>query len=504
MKKKSNSAVPRIFNYPHSPLWTWAGFYVGGNFGYGTSRFNTDLLYGDGFGNALAATGFSVKHVGAMGGAQVGYNWQYGMWLAGLEADMTFEHYRTATVSQCPGAVCNPTVAGIDAPVSVMQQHNLDWFGTLRGRLGVAITSDLLAYATGGLAYSEIEHVGLIYGSDGLITNDAASTFASRALRGGWTAGGGIEARFAGNVTGKIEYLHMDFGFDKAQAILTSNATPTAVSFNSRIAEDLVRVGLNYKFDPYAAIYEPATLAPQARARPSTIYKAPLAAAWTWTGYYLGINAGSSWGKASTDALFNDSTIVGATFATNASYKLQGTVFGVQTGYNFALGSWLWGIEADAQLSGQHDTPIFACPGTVCNPAGPVLAAFDQNQRLQWFGTLRGRFGAVVTPDAVVFVTGGAAGAGLRTAGDLFGFDPTGAPATNPFSNITVNAGWTVGGGVEARLVGNWTGKIEYLYMDFGSITTGVNNQLNMTLTAAFNSRIADQIVRAGLNYRFD
>ena len=59
MKKKSSPAVPRVFNYPHSPLWTWAGFYVGGNFGYGISRFNTDLLYGDGFGNALAATGFS-------------------------------------------------------------------------------------------------------------------------------------------------------------------------------------------------------------------------------------------------------------------------------------------------------------------------------------------------------------------------------------------------------------------------------------------------------------
>src|SRR3974390_286467 len=303
MKKKSSSVVPRIFNYPHSPLWTWAGFYVGGNFGYGTSRFNTDLLYGDGFGNALAATGFSVKHVGAMGGGQVGYNWQYGIWLAGLEADMTFEHYRTATVSQCPGAVCNPTVAGIDAPVSVMQQHNLDWFGTLRGRLGVAITPDLLAYGTGGLAYSEIEHVGLIYGSDGLITNDAARTFASRALRGGWTAGGGIEARLAGNVTGKIEYLHMDFGFDKAQAILTSNATPIAVSFNSRIAEDLVRVGLNYKFDPYVAIYEPApALALQARARPSAIYRAPLAALWTWTGFYFGANAGFAAGKLDADA----------------------------------------------------------------------------------------------------------------------------------------------------------------------------------------------------------
>ena len=104
----------------------------------------------------------------------------------------------------------------------------------------------------------------------------------------------------------------------------------------------------------------------------------------------------------------------------------------------------------------------------------------------------------------ITLVTGGAAVAGLRTAGDVFAFDPTGAPATNPFSNITVNAGWTVGGGLEARLLGNWTSKIEYLYMDCGSMTTGVNNQLNTTVTALFNSRLADHIVRAGLNYKFD
>ena len=71
--------------------------------------------------------------------------------------------------------------------------------------------------------------------------------------------------------------------------------------------------------------------------RQRIIVTAPPPAAWTWTGYYLGINAGYSWGKASADAFFNDSTIVGATFATSSSYKLQGTIFGVRTGYNFAL-----------------------------------------------------------------------------------------------------------------------------------------------------------------------
>jgi opacity protein-like surface antigen len=765
IKKKSRAAVPRIFQHPS--IWTWAGFYIGGNVGYSASRFNTDTLYQDGSGDALSSSGISTKHYGALGGGQAGYNWQSGIWVAGVEADMDFAHQRITTGSGCAGAICNPAITAFDAPVSLIHQHNLDWFGTLRGRLGATITSDLLAYGTAGLAYSEIEHVGIIYGSDGIASGDAPNIFNNRALRPGWAAGGGIEARLGGNVTGKIEYLHIDFGLDKAQAILPQNTTPLVVNFNSRITEDMVRLGINYKFDPYSGPYEaaagtwrpvrsrpsvykapvaalwtwtgfyfganagyaagkfagdtlvsdatlgtpllavsssstlkggigggqagynwqagmwlagletdvqfstqrlvasalcagavcnpglatagfdaPVTLAlrhsldwfgtlrgrvgalftpdatayvtgglavggighsadnsgfsldangnpqpapipfvaraaklgwtvgggieariagnvtgkieylhmdfgadsaatlnnqnalpiavavnsrvtddiirlginykfdPNAQAptaaksllpeRPRIMLKPPIPPAWTWTGYYLGINAGYSSGKASTDALFNDSTIAGATFATSSSYKLQGTVFGVQTGYNLQLGRWLWGIEADAQLSGQHDNPVFACPGTICNPAGPVVAAFDQDQRVQWFATLRGRFGAAVTPNAVVFVSGGAAVAGLRTAGDLFGFDPTGAPATNPFSNITVNAGWTVGGGLEARLYDNWTGKIEYLYMDFGSMTTGVNNQLNTTITAVFNSRIADQLVRAGVNYKFD
>jgi opacity protein-like surface antigen/outer membrane receptor protein involved in Fe transport len=744
--------------------WTWAGFYIGGNAGYGTSRFNTDMLYSDGLGNQLTATSFSTKHDGALGGGQVGYNWQYGMWVAGFETDIAFEHYRTATAFICAGAICNP-LTGFDAPVFLIQQHNLDWFGTVRGRLGAAVTPDALAYVTGGLAYGEIEHTGILYGSDGVTVNDTSNTYSDRALRAGWAAGAGFEARLAGNVTAKIEYLHIDFGYDKGLALFPQNATPIAVNFNSRITENLVRVGLNYKFDPYVTFVPEAVSAARERARPvyktpvatlwtwtgfyfganagyaagtfstdtfisdasltvpvfagnssvrlkggiggvqagynwqagmwlagletdiafssqrsisgaicpggicdpaaavtvayshnldwfgtvrgrlgalvtsdavayvtgglavggiaqsgmlcgsgsncannpvdlannfigrttapgwtvgggiearlvgnvtgkieylhmsfssastsalnspitppiavaltsrdsddiirlglnykfdpnaaaptyqtasiSTLvkpritFKGPVVVPWTWTGYYLGINAGYGLGNASTDAFFSDTTIPAA-FATSASYNLQGRVLGVETGYNFQMGSWLWGIEGDLQLSGLRGTPTFVCPGTTCNPAGPVVAAFDQDQKLEWFGTLRARFGAVVTPNALVFVTGGAAVAGLLTAGDVFGYNQTGIPTTDPFSNVSVNAGWTVGGGVEARLFGNWTGKIEYLYMDFGALTTNKNptvdstNAPAMTLTASFNSHVTDQVVRAGINYKFD
>ena len=501
--------ISRISKDPIATAWTWSGLYIGGNVGYSASRFTTDTVYSDSsVGTPLFETSSTTKHYGALGGGQIGYNWQLGMWVAGFETDMQAAHQRTMTATQCPGSICNPAIIGVDAPVSLLHQHNLDWFGTVRGRLGAAVTPQVLAYVTGGLVYGEVEHVGNMYGM-GLdpMANPipAGNNFISRQLRGGWTAGAGIEARLIGNVTGKIEYLHADLGADQAQGIVPQNATPVAIAVHSRITEDLVRLGLNYKFDPYAVVQRSAAIpASDVRERRRLVYKTPAGALWTWTGYYLGINSGYSWGRSSTDALFSDAAFPGAAFATHQSFGFDGRVLGIQTGYNFQMGGWVWGIEADAQLTGEHANPKFICPDGICNPAGPVVGSFDQGQKLEWFSTLRARFGAAVTPDALVYVTGGAAVAGLRTAGTVLGFDSTGASATSSFSNMTVNAGWTIGGGIEARLVNNWTGKIEYLHVDLGSMTTNINNQQNMTLTATFNSRLTDRLLRAGLNYKFD
>ncbi len=444
-----------------------------------------------------------MKHYGALGGGQAGFNWQSGMWLSGIETDMQFAHQRTATVSGCPGTICNPGIP-FEAPVAVIHQHNLDWFGTVRGRLGATITPNAVAYVTGGLAYGEVEHAGAILGTgfdDMGNAVSAGNNFFSRQLRAGWTAGGGIEARLAGNVTGKIEYLHVDFGSDTAPAASPLNGRPIALDFHSRINEDLIRLGINYKFDPNAVV---ATYQAAIPDKPRMIFKSTRPAPWTWTGYYLGLNGGYSWGKSRTDALFNDSSL-GTAFATSSSFGIDGKVFGIQTGYNFQAGGWVWGIEADAQLTAQHADPKFTCPDGVCNPAGPVLAAFDQSQKVQWFATLRARLGATITPNAIVYLTGGAAVADLRTEGTVFGFDVTGAPLFNSFGNITINAGWTIGGGIEARLCGNWTGKVEYLYLNLGSMSTNLNNQESMmALTTTFNSRVTDRIVRAGVNYKFD
>src|SRR6516162_8122179 len=139
-KKKPADKLPRLFRHPAGTIWTWAGFYVGGNVGYSISRFGNDTSFSDAsVGTPLAAESSYVRHYDALGGGQAGYNWQLGMWVAGIEADMQFGHQRTTTGAGCNGTVCDTAFTPFDAPVTLIHEHNLDWFGTLRGRLGAAV-----------------------------------------------------------------------------------------------------------------------------------------------------------------------------------------------------------------------------------------------------------------------------------------------------------------------------------------------------------------------------
>jgi opacity protein-like surface antigen len=515
----AKTAIPRLVTKTApGATWTWAGFYIGANAGYAASRLNNDTFATDGnLGTPLFATSSASLVKGAFGGFQTGYNWQSGIWVAGLETDVQMSMQRIHTTTDCPAVICNPSITNFEAPIRLDHTDSLDWFGTVRGRLGVAVTPDLVPYVTAGFAVGGIAHFGNIAGfafggfdvNGNPLFNPAGQDFATRVMKPGWALGGGIEARLFGNVTGKVEYLHMDFGNETSLVANPNNTVPIAVTFNSRLKDDIVRLGLNYKFDPnllYAqASDEPGISKGLAEAR---VFKTmALNVPWSWTGYYLGLNAGYSWGNTKTDTLFSDETMGGLLYTTSSSSRIGGKLGGAQTGYNWQLGPWVWGIEADAQLADQRGTPVIRCPDLICNPTGtgPVIVQFDQYQKIEWFATLRGRLGAAITPNALLYVTGGWAIGEIQSSGNVYGsFDQTGAIFTNPFSNITINRGWTAGGGIEARLCGNLTGRIEYLYLDLGYTHAISNNQQMMTLTTQFSSRVTDQILRAGLNYKFD
>jgi iron complex outermembrane recepter protein len=534
---------------PMVTAWSWAGPYLGVNYGYGWGKSNTDTVLNDAAsGAALISTNMSAKLDGMTFGGQAGFNWQSGPWVAGIEADIQQSRQRgRAATLNCTTAICNPAISafGLDAPASVRMAQKLEWFGTLRGRLGVTPTPESLLYATGGLAVGRIKTSGTITGSSltltpGVIegvtettvtdfdeegnpieipveipfeiptvtasTNPVTSTFVNYKTKAGFAVGAGAEVRLAGNWTGKVEYLYLDFGRVSASATNPLNSTPLAINFDSRVTNHIARVGLNYKFDPTGAAY-----AAGAGATSPMLFKAPVLAAWTWAGPYLGGTIGYSAGKSKTDTIFSDPGSGAELFATSASRRLDGAIGGAQAGYNWLAGIWLAGIEGDLNYSCQRAKLNATCPGQVCNPAlvgvigdPSVLAKFEDGQKLEWFATLRARLGVTVTPDAIAYVTGGVAVGEVMTAGTVFGFDGEGNPVNTIVSSHNTKAGLAAGGGIEGRLAGNWTAKIEYLYLELGTVTTTPAPVPNSTTAAAFNSRITDNILRVGVNYKFD
>ncbi len=212
-----------------------------------------------------------------------------------------------------------------------------------------------------------------------------------------------------------------------------------------------------------------------------------------WTGPYLGLNVGYGWGRsADTSSL----SAGGPPFFTDTlRSNMNGVVGGGQIGYNWQFQNWLGGFEADFQGTSQGSTHSFTCPTGVCAPGVAVPATLTQ--KLDWFGTLRGRAGIVVTPQVLLYGTGGLAYGQVDSYSTL-----PGATTANK-----VNAGWTVGGGIEGLIAGNWTVRLEYLYLDLGrissSFTSGAAALGGGTLASGFSSRVTDNIVRVGVNYKF-
>jgi outer membrane immunogenic protein len=204
---------------------------------------------------------------------------------------------------------------------------------------------------------------------------------------------------------------------------------------------------------------------------------------YNWSGGYVGGNVGYGWGRSSDTSGLSAG---GALFSDTASSNMNGVLGGAQIGYNSQIQNWLVGVELDFQGTGQSSNHSFTCPAGVCTGAALPVTLGHQ---LDFFGTVRARAGLVVTPTVLLYATGGLAYGQVESNTTLLG--ATRSPNYNP--------GWTVGGGVEAAMGGGWSAKVEYLYLDLGRVTP-VSGVL---LIGNFNSRVTDNIVRAGFNYNF-
>jgi outer membrane immunogenic protein len=230
---------------------------------------------------------------------------------------------------------------------------------------------------------------------------------------------------------------------------------------------------------------------------------------WSWTGFYLGANGGYSWGRSSRTVDFVTATgaiITGAGSVTTGGTDLNGGLFGGQIGYNWQTSNWVWGLEADIQWANQRGGTLFNCLGA-CLTFVPGLTAAGAvvDQKLEWFGTVRGRAGFLFSPTTLLYATGGLAYGSLQTDVTVGGITPAGLAVSATASGSNTRVGWTVGGGAEWKFSPNWSAKLEYLYMDIGRtsntafLTTAAGTGIGVNLT----SRVTDNIFRAGVNYQF-
>jgi outer membrane immunogenic protein len=211
------------------------------------------------------------------------------------------------------------------------------------------------------------------------------------------------------------------------------------------------------------------------------------AAAQNWSGFYVGATLGGSWADPSENYSIFQSAVFGgppfASIALTSSRSLVSVNGGLQQGYNWQLNNgMLVGIEADFQGSSRHsDTFVTG----MSDPVAGVVATIKNDNGPDWFGTVRGRFGGIFG-NWVVYETGGLAYGRVIANGSAL--PSTGA---NPFTNTpyvwnqsAIHVGWTLGAGAEYAFGSRWTAKIEYLYVDLGSLTSSVSGGLNNCLGA--------------------
>jgi outer membrane immunogenic protein len=209
---------------PVEPVCMWCGFYIGANVGgsWGNARSSFDA---PGFPAFFSDT---THPDGVIGGGQLGYNWQVGNAVFGIESDIQGSDQRD---SLSLAALATPLGA-----VGLSQADKENWFGTTRGRLGFAPGgSNWLLYGTGGVAYGDV------HSAFTLTTPIGAATVSNSATRVGWTGGGGLEYMFLPRWSVKAEYLYMDLGS-------ADLALPFALTQHIRFHDNIARVGINYRF----------------------------------------------------------------------------------------------------------------------------------------------------------------------------------------------------------------------------------------------------------------
>jgi len=223
----------------------------------------------------------------------------------------------------------------------------------------------------------------------------------------------------------------------------------------------------------------------------------------TWTGFYVGLNAGYTWSNdnnltvaAGSNAAVAESFLASGAVPRSVGLSRDGFIGGAQLGYNyqFAGTGVVIGVETDIQFADAKDSTDFARPA--------LGSSLNAKVETNYFGTVRARLGYAVMPQMLLYITGGLAYGETNTT--FTGLSGVGGGAYQ-FSTSTVKTGWTIGGGIEYALNNNWTVRGEYLYYDLGNnngSSTCISGIAACT-TFALDKSNSGNVVRAAVNYKF-
>jgi outer membrane immunogenic protein len=495
-------AAGALFDGPARPVpYNWTGLYVGGFSGaaWGRTMWNFPQT----------GTSANPQIAGVMGGGTLGYNKQIDRWVVGFEGDV-------GVTNATGGQACQDGVNNFN----IIQNCNneVHVLATAAARVGYTWLDRVLLFAKLGGAWTN-NSLDASCNSDSLFfsggcfpTNNPIGSVQNLTLndpRLGAVVGAGFELALTPTWSAKAEYDFLDFG---SKSFVLSDTTPVTVReyFNE------LKFGLNYHFNAH----DPD---PGAPASAMMAVKAPPPTLDSWTGGFAGVEAAyrkadAPWTTTSLPfaeplaALFGiaipDPTTDPADFFNAAA---QGGVF---VGYDWQIARrWVAGFEGDV-VFGNSSMTRGGIPGTFGNgsaAAAIVLPGIETEQddsstvKFGWDGSVRARLGYLSTPNVLVYGTGGVAfqqiSVGVSCDGvNLSWCAVAGLPPTSETVS-TVRTGWTVGGGVEGVLTGNWLGKAEFRYADFGhyghEFFTGTIGEVDM------NVHPETYTFLAGIGYKF-
>jgi len=214
------------------PVFSWTGWYIGGNAGYGWGESTSPGISSVGL--AFAPGSFpSLSPKGFIGGGQIGYDWQVNPnWVIGLVTDFQGADIKASGT--------NTVVDGAGNIGTTSLSEKLDFLGTGRVRLGWA-ANNWLFYGSGGFAYGDVHSkVNFTSSLGDLVTGSRSET------RAGWAAGGGINYAVTPNWILGVDYLHYDLGHTSVTGV--DPVFLTSIKASQTVAGDVVRGVINYKF----------------------------------------------------------------------------------------------------------------------------------------------------------------------------------------------------------------------------------------------------------------